>query len=273
MKKFVCVIMSAVLICLCFAGCSGTKSDKEKVLKVGYIENCEPFITVSENGEGSGFDVELLELLNEEYGLHVEFDKLEFVKMNLGDKLSSDENSDLPRLLIGGIRKNTGNINREYTWSDVILSNRIITVVPAGSAIKGYSDLADKKVMYVGSDAKAALDKNASLAACVSASEAKDASAALSALSAKKCDAVIIEELAYEKLDDAAKSSVSVLNGELDTIEYAFAFAKWDTDFRDSFNTNFKTACNDKDNGDLIKPLAEKAFGVDTINPDTAETK
>ena len=276
MKKAICVILSAVLICLSFAGCSSGGSAKEDaVLKVGYTGDCAPFITVSKSGDGTGFDVELLKLIANDYGLPLDFTKIEFVKMQAGDELSSAENSELPRILIGGIKKNVSNLNKSYMWSDVIISSDIIVIANESSGIKKYNDLVGKKVLYAGENAKAALDKNSSLSSTMILTKSDSAQKAVELLKAGKADAAVVETLDYGTLGADTVKGIAALNGKLDTVEYAFAFAKSDEDLCNSFNEGFAKACNDPDKGDVVSPLAKKAFKCDgAVNiPETTTEK
>ncbi len=82
MKKMLCVVLS-VVICFLFCACNERGTDIEEIEKngkivVGVMDN-KP-LTYMENGEWTGFDVEMARLFAEELGVEAEFVKVEMAQ-------------------------------------------------------------------------------------------------------------------------------------------------------------------------------------------------
>ena len=65
--------------------------------------------------------------------------------------------------MIGAVQKNVGSVNEDFSFTNDIITNRIITVTKSGNNISDYNDLSGKKLAVVTDIAKAALDKNATI--------------------------------------------------------------------------------------------------------------
>ena len=65
--------------------------------------------------------------------------------------------------MIGAVQKNVGSVNEDFSFTNDIITHRIITVTKSGNNISDYNDLSGKKLAVVTDIAKAALDKNATI--------------------------------------------------------------------------------------------------------------
>jgi ABC-type amino acid transport substrate-binding protein len=267
LKRITAIIFSALMIMAAFAGCAkneqAAKITKNTMI-IAYTEENAPFIYTDENGTLTGFDVELIK--NTFKSFKGDYKDYAFVKVDENYVLNedicyTDENgNDFSAILMcGGTQKNVGTVNEDVNWSVNIIENNIITVVPANSEIKNYNDLKGAKVGVVAGIALDALNKNTtiknSLASVTEYASAEEAMAAFG----NDADAVVIEDFDFYNYND--NSNYTVLNGALDTVEYAFRFAP-SKDYSYGFNEAVREMQSaDYGDGDTLTPLVEKYFG------------
>jgi len=268
-KKIIAILLSALLISMIFTGCSKQEGETTEITKdtmlIAYTEECKPFLYTDENGKLTGFDAELIK--NTFDSFKGDYKNYAFVKVEEGYILNEDTcytdekgNNYSAIIMCGGMKKNHGTVNEDYNWSSNIIENDIITVVPAGSAITAYNNIAGAKAGIVSETADAALNKNAAIKnSFASLTAYSGAEEALNALNNGEIDAVVIDSFEFYTYDNS--SSYTVLNGVLDAVEYAFAFAP-SKDYSGGFNEAVKEMqSSDYGDGDTLTPLVEKYFG------------
>lgn len=269
MKKFLAVAISAILIALCFAGCSQSGPAEEitaKTMLIAYTEDNAPFV-YEENGEVKGFDVELFEKIFKD--IKNEYKDYKFVKVDKDYKIGEDvfcvdDNGEncIAYVMIGGKQKDTGSVNENYTFSEDVINDRIITVTTEKSGIADYASLEGKNVGVISGVAKAALDKHTVIKnGCKSVKEykAEDIAAALADLDAGKINALVVDEFVYYTAEKSAE--YKILDGELDNISYAYLFKKWDW-YNDAINEAiYELKSPDYNDADEFTPIVEKHFG------------
>lgn len=272
-KKGLSLILTAIFVLLCFSGCSksdGSQEITDKTMLIAYTQEKEPFIYMNENGEPDGFDVAVFKSIFD--NIKNDYNDYAFVMVDEGYRVGedvaytdSDGNEYIAYVMIGGIARDNGSINKEVTFSESIIDNRIITVTNKDSDVKNYSELSGKKVGVVTQTAMTALDKNTAIKDNLkSADEYKDASTALSDLKNGKLDAVIIDEFTFnasEQVEDFA-----VLDAQLDKISYAYTFKKYDW-WADSVNEAiYELKSEEYNDADELTPIVEKYFGYNASN-------
>ena len=265
-KKTLAVLLSALTVILCFAGCSKSEVAEEitaDTMLIAYTEDNAPFV-YEENGELKGFDVELFKTIFDD--IKNEYKNYKFVKVDKDYKIgedvyctTDDGKECIAYVMIGGIQKDVGAVNESYTLSEPVISNRIITVTADGSEIGTYADLSGRNVGIITDAAKAALDKHTAVKdGFKSLTEYDKAEAAIADVKSGKIDALIIDEFTYNTADS---SGLKALDGELDTVDYAYAFKKWDW-YVDSINEAiYELKSPDYDDADNFTPMVEKYFG------------
>ena len=273
-KKVFALILTLIMIAACFAGCSNSSEEKysDSVLIIGYTDSVEPFLTVDENGKATGFEADVFEaIFNDVKG---DLKSYVFEKVEPGYELEQSGGfTDLTGkeysagLLLGAVSKNDGTFNEDYSFTEPLITNRVIAVTANGSDIKSYADLAGKKAIVVGDTAKTAFESQSQISSsCSDISEESDAESALKALDNGNADVVIIDEFTYMPLN--LGDSYTVLSGELDSIEYVFACAK-NSGWKDSLNEAIREMKSESyGNGDEFTPLVEKYFGYNASSFD-----
>jgi ABC-type amino acid transport substrate-binding protein len=274
MKKVLAVLLSVLLIVAAFSGCSSSKKEKysDETLIIGYTEAVSPFLSVDKSGKATGFDAELFKAIFDD--VKGDLKSYRFEKVDEGYTLEDDGGffdstgkEYSAALLMGGVSKNRSTFNEDYSFTESIITNRIIAVTAKGSERKTFSDFKGANVVILSENAKAAFEKNTAISSvCKSITEAKDIETALSYLEFGKADILVSDEFSFNKSDRA--KNYTVMENELDTIEYVFACAKY-SGWKDSINEAIKELKDEEyGDGDTFTPIVEKYFGYNASSFD-----
>lgn len=273
MKKTAAIILCAVFIVLCFAGCSTAQQAEEitdETLLVAYTAEKKPFIYTDDEGKFAGFDVDLIDKIFK--NVKNDYKNYKFVQVdedyNLGeDAAYTDEegNDYIAYVMVGGIAKNEGTFNKNHTFTKDIIDNRVIAVTAQNSNIHTYADLSGAKAGVVSDTAMTALDKNSTIkSGMVSVQSFNTAADALAALNSGNIDVLVIDEFNFNVAE--GKDNFTVLDGELDTISYVYSFKKWDW-YDEAFNEAiYELKSPDYNDADEFTPIVEKHFGYNASN-------
>lgn len=278
-KKIFAIALCGILIASAFAGCSKSgEADKitDKTMLIAYTDEVEPFLYKDKNGKLAGFDIDLFKKIYD--NVKNDTKNYEFVKVDKDYKVGDDvayTNKDgdefIAYTMIGAIQKNVGSVNEDFSFTNDIITNRIITVTKSGNNISDYNDLSGKKLAVVTDIAKAALDKNATIKNNNKNTLYPTIEDALSALDNGSVDAVITDEFNFSPLENAEK--YQVLNGELDKISYAFMFKKGDWVVENWNEAIYELKSPDYNDKDEFTPMVEKYFGYNASSFDYVPSK
>ena len=278
-KKIFAIALCGILIASAFAGCSKSgEADKitDKTMLIAYTDEVEPFLYKGKNGKLAGFDIDLFKKIYD--NVKNDTKNYEFVKVDKDYKVGDDvayTNKDgdefIAYTMIGAVQKNVGSVNEDFSFTNDIITNRIITVTKSGNNISDYNDLSGKKLAVVTDIAKAALDKNATIKNNNKNTLYPTIEDALSALDNGSVDAVITDEFNFSPLENAEK--YQVLNGELDKISYAFMFKKSDWVVENWNEAIYELKSPDYNDKDEFTPMVEKYFGYNASSFDYVPSK
>lgn len=278
-KKIFAIALCGILIASAFAGCSKSgEADKitDKTMLIAYTDEVEPFLYKDKNGKLAGFDIDLFKKIYD--NVKNDTKNYEFVKVGKDYKVGDDvayTNKDgdefIAYTMIGAVQKNVGSVNEDFSFTNDIITNRIITVTKSGNNISDYNDLSGKKLAVVTDIAKAALDKNATIKNNNKNTLYPTIEDALSALDNGSVDAVITDEFNFSPLENAEK--YQVLNGELDKISYAFMFKKGDWVVENWNEAIYELKSPDYNDKDEFTPMVEKYFGYNASSFDYVPSK
>ena len=278
-KKIFAIALCGILIASAFAGCSKSgEADKitDKTMLIAYTDEVEPFLYKDKNGKLAGFDIDLFKKIYD--NVKNDTKNYEFVKVDKDYKVGDDvaytnKNGDefIAYTMIGAVQKNVGSVNEDFSFTNDIITNRIITVTKSGNNISDYNDLSGKKLAVVTDIAKAALDKNATIKNNNKNTLYPTIEDALSALDNGSVDAVITDEFNFSPLENAEK--YQVLNGELDKISYAFMFKKGDWVVDNWNEAIYELKSPDYNDKDEFTPMVEKYFGYNASSFDYVPSK
>lgn len=272
-KKILSIVLCTAVIICCFAGCSsksGTADEiTEETMLIAYTEENAPFIYI-ENGKLKGFDVEIIKKIFD--NIKNDYKNYKFVKVDADYKVGEDTaytdkegNEYVASIMIGGIKKDSGSFNRDHSFTNDIINNRIITISAFGSKIAGYGDLQGKTVGVVTGQAMEALNKHTKIKNGIkSVKEYKDIEAALKDLDAGKINALVTDEFSYNKLK--TENKYTILTGELDNISYVYSFKKYDENADTVNEAILELKSEDYNGADEFTPIVEKYFGYNASN-------
>lgn len=276
-KKVLAIILSALTVMLCFAGCSQKSAEAEKItsdtMLIAYTQENKPFIYTDKNGELTGFDVEVFKKIFND--IKNEAKNYKFVQVEEGYRVGEDTaytdedgNEYIAYVMVGGIEKNKDTFNKEHSFTADIIDNRVITVTNGSkSAVTTYANLQGTRAGIVGDVAKTALDKHTTIKQGLkSIKEYKDAKSALADLKSGKLDEVIIDEFNFNVADD--KDSFVVLDGELEEISYVYSLKKYDWYVESINKAIYELQSPEYKDADEFTPIVEKYFGYDASNFD-----
>ena len=278
-KKIFAIALCGILIASAFAGCSKSgEADKitDKTMLIAYTDEVEPFLYKDKNGKLAGFDIDLFKKIYD--NVKNDTKNYKFVKVDKDYKVGDDvayANKDgdefIAYTMIGAVQKNVGSVNEDFSFTNDIITNRIITVTKSGNNISDYNDLSGKKLAVVTDIAKAALDKNSTIKNNNKNTLYPTIEDALSALDNGIVDAVITDEFNFSPLENAEK--YQVLNGELDKISYAFMFKKGDWVVENWNEAIYELKSPDYNDKDEFTPMVEKYFGYNASSFDYVPSK
>ena len=281
MKKLFAFLLCLALVICVFAGCS--KADGEKYsdakLIIGYTEASAPILEVGKGGKATGFEAELMKAIFD--GVKGDFKSYTFEKVEEGYELEKDggffdsDNKEYSAgLLMGVVTTNKGTFNEDYSFTDPIITNRIIAVAAKDGERTGFNEFLGARVVTVSDAAAAALEKNTAIASvCKNITKENDVKKALKMLDDGKADIVVTDEFSFMPTGKA--KSYKVFDGELDKIDYVIACAKY-SGWKDAINEAvYELKSEDYGSGDEFTPLVEKAFGYNAsaFNWEPTKTK
>ena len=267
MKKVFAVLICLALVLTVFAGCS--KAEKEKYsdekLIIGYTEAVAPLLEVDDKGKVTGFESELFKAIFD--SVKGDLKSYTFEKVEEGYELEKDggftdsEGKIYSAGLLFGSAMNNGTFNEEYSFTDPIITNRVIALAAKNSERTGYADFMGAKVAVVSETAKTAFEKNSAISSvCASVNAEPSVDSALAKLDSGEVDIVVTDEFSF--MPTHKEDSYKIFEGELDRVDYVIACAKY-SGWKDSLNEaiyELKSEDYGK-NGDEFTPMVEKAFG------------
>ena len=220
---------------------------------VGFDQDFPPMGFVGEDGEYTGFDLELAQAVCDKMGW-------EFVP----EPIAWDaKDAMLESGAIDCIR-NGFTINGredEYTWSDPYLDNSQVFVVRADSGIESAEDLAGKTVdVQTDSSAQAALEDNQELSSTFGNLQViADYNTGFMELESGVVDAVAMDIVVASYQIESRDADFVILDDVISTEEYGVGFAKGNEAVRDQVQTALEELAADG----TMAEISTKWFGED----------
>lgn len=259
MKVLVAAVAALVLSVAMLAGCSSNNSSSSQnssasgdktTLIVGFDQSYPPYGFVGDDGQYTGFDLDLAKAVCEKNGWEL---KLEPIDWDAKDALLG---SGTINCIWNGFTMEGR--EGDYLFSDPYMLNEQVVVVRADSNIKSLEDLSDKIVMtQVDSAALDVLEDEEGQAALAGTFKELqtigDYNNAFMQLESGMVDAVACD-LSIADFQMAAKSGTYVKLDPLSTEHYAVGFKKGDDDMAKKVNETLKAL----DEDGTVKELCEK---------------
>lgn len=272
-KKLAVLLIAAMTVTSILAGC-GEKEEStqgkeptqeenteasddgksEGTFTVGFDQDFPPMGFVGDDGEYTGFDLELAEEVAERLGL-------EFVPKPIAwDTKDATLNSGEIDCIWNGFTMNGR--EDDYAWSEPYLNNKQVFVVRTDSGIESEKDLAGKVVeVQTDSSAQAALEDNAELTSTfANLQTVADYNTGFMDLESGATDAVAMDiVVAGYQLEKRGNDDFKILDYEIAAEEYGVGFAKGNEELRDKVQAVLEEMVAD---GTLAE-VSTKWFGED----------
>lgn len=281
-KKTVSIMVAATMALSLFAGCGSSKDtateDTSKTestettdessenasaettdessrttFTVGFDAEYPPYGYMDDDGEYTGFDLELAQAVCDKEGW-------ELVKKPINwDSKDMELNSGSIDCIWNGFTMNGR--EDEYTWSDPYLDNQQVFVVRSDSGIESEEDLAGKIVdVQTESSAQAALDDNPELADTFGTLQViPDYDTGFMELESGAVDAVAMDIVVASYQIESRGADFTILDESIASEEYGIGFAKGNEALRDTVQATLEEMAADG----TMAEISEKWFGED----------
>ena len=257
-KKAVAVLMTAVMAMGMVSAVSVQAGIEDKTLIVGFDAEYPPYGYMDDDGEYTGFDLELAQAVCDLEGWELEKKPINW------DSKDMELNSGSIDCIWNGFTINGR--EDDYTWSDPYLNNEQVMVVAADSGIEKLDDLAGKNVVVQA--ASAALDAlnsddNKDLTASfASLTENPDYNTAFMNLDSGAADAIAVDiGVAKYQLSQREEGKYVILDEPIQSEEYGIGFKEGKDELKD---TVWEEVLKLYDAGEVDK-LAEKYEVADML--------
>lgn len=258
-KRVLSIVLAITMIASLAVGCGSKKEESldadPNVLVVGFDAEYPPYGYMDENGEYTGFDLELAEAVCELEGWTLEKKPIDWASKDM--TLNSGEID----CIWNGFTMNGR--EDDYTFSVPYVDNSQVIVVAEDSGITSFADLAGKKVGVQA--ASAALDvlqdeeaQKALADTFDSLNEFADYNTAFTELQAGALDALAIDIGVAKYQLESRGEGFMMLDETLNKEQYAIGFRKADgAELCETVNEALQTLTNDG----TVAALAEK-YGI-----------
>ena len=241
MKKIVALILAALMLAACFAGC-GAAGEAENTNKLEAVKaagkltmatspDFPPFESLDPDGNVFGIEVEIMELICKELGVELEIKQMSFDSVLPGIQAGKYD------VGVSGISVTPAREKNVLFTSPYCLAAQAIVVLE-GSEITGKADLEGKKIsLQSGTTAETfCMENGYDISAFAANSDAQ------LALVNGKVAAWVIDDLTAKEMVDAynadePETKLVILDEAMTTEPYAFAFQKGSDELVTEINT------------------------------------
>ncbi|MDD6326751.1 MAG: amino acid ABC transporter substrate-binding protein [Lachnospiraceae bacterium] len=267
MKKTVVCILTGAALAVSMIGSTACFAEEQKTFTVGFDAEYPPYGYMDENGEYTGFDLELAQAV-------CDLEGWELVKTPIDwDSKDMELNSGSIDCIWNGFTMNGR--EDDYTWSKPYVDNSQVIVVPENSEVTDLSGLAGKIVGVQAASAALELlsdgGDQADLAATFgSLQQFPDYNNAFVELQAGSIDAVAMD-IGVAQYQLKQKEGYKILDEKLNSEKYAIGFKLGNEELRDTVDADLDQLVAD---GTFAK-LAEKYELTDMVclGTDEGETE
>ncbi len=229
--------------------------DADGVFTVGFDQDFPPMGFVGDDGEFTGFDLDLAAEVAKRLGMEIKYQPIAW------DAKEMEIESGNIDVIWNGFTTN-GREN-DYTWSKPYMENKQVFVVSKDSGITKVEDLKGKKVeVQVDSSGEKALAENKELSdSFAELITTADYNTAFQDLEMGATDAVAMDIIvAGYQLKKRGDGKYIILEDEpISTEEYGIGFKKGNTALRDAVDATLVEMAADK----TLKSISEKWFDTD----------
>lgn len=226
MKKIISLALVLIMSLGLFAACGQTPIDN--TFTVGFDAEYPPYGYMDENGEYTGFDLDLAQEVCDRRGWTLVKQPIDW---NAKDNELNSGNIDC---IWNGFTRNEER-EEQYAWSDYYVNNSIVLLVRKDSGFKTKADLAGKVVdVQAASSGAEALNDDAEFKATLNqVIEVKDYNTAVMDLQSGAVDAIAID-IGVAEYQCEIHDDIMIMEEAINTEKYAIGFQKENTELRDT---------------------------------------
>lgn len=257
-KRWLCTVMSAVMIASLGAGMVCSAQEEDTTFIVGFDAEYPPYGYMDDNGEYTGFDLELAQAVCDLYGWELEKRPIDW------DSKDMELNSGAIDCIWNGFTMNGR--EDDYTWSDPYVDNSQVMVVAENSGIETFDDLAGKVVGVQAASAALQLlqdeEGQKELADTFgSLQEFADYNSAFVELQAGSVQAVAMDIGVAQYQIKTRGEGFKIMDEKLNSEKYAIGFKLGNEELRDTVNADLQKLLEDG----TFDELAEKYELTDMV--------
>lgn len=250
MKRKLSTLLVVMLLAFMVVGCSSEKDEKSFIL--GFDQNFPPMGFKGDDGEYTGFDIELAQEVCKRLNL-----KLVLQPIDWDSKDAELESGSIDCIWNGFTMSGREN---DYTWTDPYMNNSQVIVVKKDSSYKKRDDLKGKNIeVQEDSSAQKAVEEDKDFSGSVNVSTTSDYNKGLMDLESGVVEAVVMDEIVAGYYIEHENDNFRILEDKLAAEEYGIGFKKGNTELKDKVQ---KTMIEMQKDGTL-KKISEEWFGED----------
>ena len=246
--KFLLVGIMVFGLCAC-----GKAEETENVFVVGFDQEFSPMGFVDENGEFTGFDLELAAEAAKRMGMEIKLQPIAW------DAKDMELESGTIDCIWNGFTMNGR--EESYTWTEPYMNNTQVFVVSADSDIETLADLAGKTVeVQADSSAEAALKDMPDLMNSFGTMQTTpDYNTAFMDLEMGAVDAIAMDIIVADYQIEQRQNGCIILEESIASEEYGIGFKKGNEELRDKVQKALEEMAADG----TMKEISVKWFGED----------
>lgn len=250
-KKFISVLLCGAMTASLFG--MGAMAEESKTFTVGFDAEYPPYGYMGDDGEYTGFDLELAQEVAKRLGLEY---KAQPIAWDSKDMELESGNIDC---IWNGFTM-TGRED-DYTWTEPYMANQQVFVVANDSDINSQADLAGKIVeVQADSSAEAALKEAPELTATFKELlTTADYNTAFMDLEQGAVDAIAMDVIVAGYQIQQRNADFKILDDSLSEEEYGVGFKKGNTELRDKVQSTLEEMAEDG----TLQEVSEKWFSKD----------
>lgn len=224
LSKVLAVVLAAMFVVACFAGCSAKDDKDKKTITLATSADFPPYESIGDNGDFVGIDIEFAQAIADKLGYELKVENMDF------DSVITSVGTGKAQMGMAGITVTEERL-KSVDFSSAYAKGIQSIIVKEDSPIKSVDDLYAKGATYkVGAQLSTTGDiyfsgDIADGKTTCSMQEFASGAEAVSALSTGKIDAVIIDNEPAKNFVDANKG-LKILDTEFSNEDYAVALPK-----------------------------------------------
>ncbi len=265
LRKVLTLILAGAMALTVFTGCGKAAVAEKTTFTVGFDQDFPPFGYVDENGEFTGFDIELATEAAKRMGLEIKLQPIDW------DSKELELSSGAIDCIWNGFTMNDR--EDDYTWTESYMDNSQVFVVKADSGISTQADLAGK-IVTAQTDSAALNALNGEDFASLKASfkdliTCAQYNTAFMDLEAGSVDAIAMDIGVAKYQIEGREDQFVILDEAIVEEQYGVGFLKGNTELRDRTQKVLEEMVADG----TFASISQKWFGYDvcTIDVEDAE--